>query len=125
MEYQRLDNTPWGSYKSVPCQDTIRCNALTAYAHNETKDEQQSEYQTAKTGLMNTIEQADTSRDTDSRWDHIETGKPHHFTCQQTSPPVVHDDDRLIDEKKRLATWPSSRVDSTLAPRHRKSLGDL
>ena len=59
------------------------------YAHSETKDEQQGEHQTPKTDLINAVEQADTSRDADSRWDHIETGKPRHFTGQQTGPPVV------------------------------------
>jgi hypothetical protein len=80
MEYQRLDNTPWGSHKSVPCQDTIRCNALTTHAHNETKDEQQSEHQTAKTDLVNAVEQVHTSRGADGGWDRIETGEPRHFT---------------------------------------------
>ena len=51
---------------------------------------------------MNAVEQADASRDADGGWDHIETGKPRHFTGQQTGPPVVHNNDGIVDEKKCL-----------------------
>src|SRR4030095_13397643 len=101
MEYS-LENTPWRSHRSVPCSDTIRRNASTTHTHGETKDEQQSEHQTAKTHLIHAGEQVDTSCDANGGWDHIETGKPRHFTGQQTGPPVVHDNDGIIDEKKCL-----------------------
>src|SRR4029453_4336997 len=55
-----------------------------------------------ETGLMHAVEQMDTSRDANGGWDHIETGKPRHFTGQQTGPPVVHDNDGIVDEKKCL-----------------------
>src|SRR5262245_29768399 len=102
MEYQRLDTTYQNSHRSVPCQDTIRCNASTTHAHGETKDEQQSEHQTTKTNMINAIEWVDTSRDADGGCDPLETGEPPHFTRQQTGPPVVRDNDGLIDEKKCL-----------------------
>lgn len=78
------------------------CGGSAAQAQGKAEDEEQGEQQAAHAGVIDDGEEVQAEGHASYRWGGEDEGEPGHLGGQQARPPVAHERDHLIGEKKAL-----------------------
>jgi hypothetical protein len=71
-----------------------------AEAQGQSEDEQQCEHEVADTGVIDVVEEVHAEGNADHSWRGKDECEPCHVGRQESSPPLAHERDHLVGEKK-------------------------